>query len=404
MSDKKKRNTEQTVAEVETSGTTLDEGQGADEAKGAEEEPELHATVSSAAPASVANKTGAAQRKPSSAIAWLALLLVLALVGGAAWLLLEMQHRETTLVDRVGQLEAIAGQKQARLEALGERWQRELQTGLGKLETELGGESSRQALSLQSVEAQLAEQREELARYSANDREDWLLAEAEYLLRLANQRLIMAGDTVAAEALLHSADKVLRELDDMGLHDARGAVAADLAAVRAVPKVDVEGIYLRLSALVEQAGKLVIFQLPEPESQPRLPVAQDWQGRLRQGYEDALIKLSDYIIIRRRDVPMQTLMDPQWEGLVRQNLRMLLEQAQVALLSGNQVLYRESLQRAQHWVSEFLESDEAAARAMAREITQLADLTVAVPLPDISRSLRTLDDAIEQRLQQGGGE
>ena len=45
-------------------------------------------------------------------------------------------------------------------------------------------------------------------------------------------------------------------------------------------------------------------------------------------------KLSDYIVIRRRDVPMQALMDPQWEGLVRQNLRMLLEQAQVALLSG----------------------------------------------------------------------
>ena len=398
MSDKKKRNTEQAVAEAETSGAALDE------AKGVEEEPEPHATVSPAAPASAANKTGTVQHKPSSAIAWLALLLVLALAGGAAWLLFEMRHRETTLVDRVGQLEAIAGQKQARLDALGERWQRELQTGLGKLETELGGESSRQALLLQSVEAQLAEQREELARYSANDREDWLLAEAEYLLRLANQRLIMAGDTVAAEALLHSADKVLRELDDMGLHNARGAVAADLAAVRAVPKVDVEGIYLRLSALVGQAGKLVIFQLPEPEPQPQPAAAQDWQGRLRQGYEDALIKLSDYIIIRRRDVPMQTLMDPQWEGLVRQNLRMLLEQAQVALLSGNQVLYRESLQRAQHWVGEFLESDEAAARAMAREITQLADLTVAVPLPDISRSLRTLDDAIEQRLQQGGDE
>jgi uroporphyrin-3 C-methyltransferase len=184
----------------------------------------------------------------------------------------------------------------------------------------------------------------------------------------------------------------------------RGAVAADLAAVRAVPRVDVEGIYLRLAALVEQAGKLVIFELPERESQPRPAAAQDWQARLRQGYENALAKLSDYIIIRRRDVPMQALMDPQWEGLVRQNLRMLLEQAQVALLSGNQTLYSESLQRAQHWVGEFFESDEAAARAMAREITQLTDSIVAVTMPDISRSLRTLDDAIAQRLQQGGDE
>ena len=97
-------------------------------------------------------------------------------------------------------------------------------------------------------------------------------------------------------------------------------------------------------------------------------------------------------------------MDPQWEGLVRQNLRMLLEQSQVALLSGNQVLYRESLGRAQHWVGHFLESDEAAARAIARELAALEGLTVAVALPDISRSLRALDDVIEQGLQQGGGE
>ena len=51
---------------------------------------------------------------------------------------------------------------------------------------------------------------------------------------------------------------------------------------------------------------------------------------------------------------------------MRQNLRMLLEQAQVALLSGNQTLYADSLGRAQHWVDQFMESDEAAARAIAR--------------------------------------
>ena len=101
---------------------------------------------------------------------------------------------------------------------------------------------------------------------------------------------------------------------------------------------------------------------------------------------------------------MQALMDPQWEGLVRQNLRMLLEQAQVALLSSNQALYEASLERASHWVAEFFESDEAAARAMDREIRQLADLQVAVTLPDISGSLEALDRATERRLQQGGGE
>jgi uroporphyrin-III C-methyltransferase len=397
VSDKEEKNIEYAVEAARKSDAALDEP------AAAAKKPESPAATSPARARSKAKRT-AAPRKASSAIAWLALLLVLALAGGAAWSVLEVQRREAVLIDRVHQLESAAGQKEANLKELGDRWQHQLQAGLGELKGELAADSSRQALALESVEAQLAEQHAQLARFSATDRDSWLMAEAEYLLRLANQRLIMTGDTVAAQALLRSADDVLRELDDVGLHEVRGAVAADLAAVRAVPVVDVEGIYLRLAALVEQAGKLVIFQLPERESQPRPAAAQDWQTRLRQGYESALAKLSDYIIIRRRDVPMQALMDPQWEGLVRQNLRMLLEQAQVALLSGNQSLYSESLQRAQHWVGEFFESDEAAARAMAREITQLTDINVAVTMPDISRSLRALDDAIEQRLQQGGDE
>lgn len=349
--------------------------------------------------------------KASSGVAWFAVLLVLALAGASGWVIMEGQRREAALTDRLAQLEATSSSleatsasKDSRLEALGERLQGEFQSALGSVKAAAGGETSRLSKSLQTLEAQLAAQRKELARFSSADRDSWLIAEAEYLLRLANQRLIMAGDTEAAKALLNSADKVLRELDDTSLHAVRGAVAADLATVRAVPKVDVEGIYLRLAALVEQASALKIFELPEKEEQPEVEAAPDWRGRVTQGYEAARFKLSQYIKIRRRDVPMQTLMDPQWEGMVRQNLRMLLEQAQVALLSGNQKLYSESLERAQYWVKEFAETDEAASQAIARELRQLGSEQVAVAKPDLARSLNALDAAIERRLQQGGDE
>lgn len=340
--------------------------------------------------------------KGSSGIAWLALLLVVALGAAAAAVVMEAQRRAAVLDERVQGLETRSGQEDQGLQTLGSRLSGDIQASAKSLDSKLADESSRLTEALSQLEGQLNEQRKELARFSSADRDSWLMAEAQYLLRLANQRLIMAGDTDAAKALLGSADKVLRELDDASLHTVRAAVAADLAAVRAVPKVDVEGIYLRLSALIGQAGALKIFELPElPESAP-VEAAEDWQGRLKQGYEAALAKVSDYIIIRRRDVPMQALMDPQWESLVRQNLRMLLEQAQVALLSGNQTLFRESLGRAQHWVNEFAESDTAAANAMDREIKSLQGLTVEVANPDISGSLRALDDAIERRLQQRG--
>ena len=400
MSDKENKNIEQVVEEAQSAAASGDNDETTAEA------PEPHVPVTPS-PVQAAAKPAPAPRKSSSAVAWLALLLVLVLAGGAAWYLQDVLQREAALLQRLaeletvaGQLEAVAGQKEDRLDQLGERWQQQLQQGMGELQ----GQAERQAQAVQSFEEELATLRTELARFSAHDRESWLLAEAEYLLRLSNQRLIMAGDTVAAQALLASADAVLRELDDVSLHSVRSAVASDLAAVRAVPKIDLEGIYLRLSALAEQADKLVIFQFPERDARPREATEEDWQARLQQGYEQALLKLSDYVIIRRRDVPMQALMDPQWEGLVRQNLRMLLEQAQVALLSSNQALYESSLERAQHWVAQFFESDAAAAQAMAREIRQLAALQVQVTMPEISRSLEALDGAIERRLQQGGGE
>ena len=389
MSEKDDKNIEQVLEEAETADGVASNGDTA------VEPPEPHVPVTPPAPPSPPPA-----RKSFSAVAWLALLLVLALAGAAAWYLQDLLKREAVLLDRLAVLEQTAGQREDNLEQLGDRWRAELEQGLGELRQEAAG----QARSAQSLEEQLTAVRSELARFSANDRDSWLLAETEYLLRLANQRLIMAGDTESAQALLSSADNVLRELDDVALHPVRAAVASDIAAVRAVPRIDTEGIYLRLSALVDQAGKLVIFEFPEQESQPGEADADTWQGRLEQGYEQALLKLSDYVIIRRRDVPMQALMDPQWEGLVRQNLRMLLEQAQVALLSSNQTLYQASLERARHWVAEFFESDAAAAQAMDREIRQLADLQVAAVLPDISGSLNALDDAIERRLQQGGGE
>ena len=376
------------------------------EVTGTAPEPDKKAEVAAKAdkPAS-ATPAPAPAKGGSSFVGWLALLLVLVLAGAAGWSLQQGMDREKDLKRRINKLENKTGGQQAelqgQLQSLEQDIRKQLKTGLDAANSA----STNQSASLQQFSQQLDAQNQQIAAFSANDHESWLRAEAQYLLRLANQRVVMARDTDSALALLDSADGILRQLDDVSLHDVRAAVAAEQAALRAVPKVDVEGIYLRLSALVEQADRLVIFQMQEQEDQPEAkPEEGDWQVHLERGYEEAARKLSDYIVIRRRDVPMQALMDPQWEGLVRQNLRMLLEQAQVALLSGNQTLYVESLQRSQHWVAQFFDTDDAAAHAMSREIAQLEGQTIQVVMPNLTRSLQALDDAVSQRLQQGGAE
>ena len=282
------------------------------------------------------------------------------------------------------------------------------------IENRLAAESSKNASSaaavatterkIASIESGLTSLRDELERFGATDKKDWLLAEAQYLLRLANQRLIMADDLVAAKVLLSSADKILVDLQDVSLHKVRAAVAADLASIRAVPTRDIQGMYLALAALIDQTDDLVIFEMPKIAAAEAPPPADDWRGRLQQGYRAALEKISNYIVVERRDVPLGALMEPQWEGLVRQNLRMLLEQAQVALLSGSEELFRESLQRAQYWLTQLFQADDAAAKALSEEIASLQSRDISIQMPDISKSLIALDTALERRRQLAGGE
>lgn len=350
--------------------------------------------------------------------AWLALLLALAAAGGAGWLYWQGEQSLQSVQQRLQSLEeqpVSASQPAPQAASQPQGMSPETRQSLDQLEQSLEQElnrveqrvqqlgevqpiQQRQAEQLRSLEQQLSEQRRALGAMTGSDRDAWLLAEVEYLLRLANQRLLMTGDVASARGLLASADGILRQLDDAGLHAVRRAVASDRAALRAVPSVDVEGIYLRLAALVDQIAGLEVFALPEREETPTQEAGDGWKARLQQGYQQALAKLSDYVAIRRREAPVEALVDPQLEDLMRQNTAMLLQQAQIALMSGNQRLYDESLQRTRRWISEFFLLDERVAESVLREIDALAGEVVAVSLPDLRDSLQALDAAQDQRL------
>jgi uroporphyrin-3 C-methyltransferase len=237
-----------------------------------------------------------------------------------------------------------------------------------------------------------------LLELRSTDRSDWSLAEAEYLVRLAHQRLLLAADVRSALALLVSADSIVQALDDADLHPLRSALASDIAALRAVPEFDLEGSWLRIRAIANQVDNLLLFKLPEREVPPAQPApAADWRGRLEHGLQAATSRLSSYLVIRRRETPYQPLMDPQWEQLVRQNLRMLLEQGQTALLAGNEVLYQQSLMSARRWVKEFFAFNEAGVVALEKELEALHGLDISREYPEITASLAAVKTAVNLR-------
>jgi uroporphyrin-3 C-methyltransferase len=347
-------------------------------------------------------------------VALLALILALGAAGFSGWLYIKQEARRQVLDEREQrldqQVENIAGTAAEARRAIDEAIAAARNATL-EVSQRLADERARTADMLQQqqanidgVEAALRSQRQQLLEMSSTDRSDWSLAEAKYLLRLAYQRLLLAKDVESALALLGSADAILRELDDTALYPAREAIARDIAALRAVPEIDREGAWLTLQALAGRIDSLILFEIPELESE-RVAPAPDagWRDRLQAGFRAALQKLSDYLVFRRRDEPYEALIDPQWEQLVRQNLRMQVAQAQAALLSGNQQLYDASIASTRRWLAEFFDFNEKDVEALDAQLADLAALEVSREFPDISPSLEAVKAVIDLKHAEGGG-
>ena len=371
-------------------------------------------------------------RSLATPIAWLALLLVLILAGAAFYVVFEQQRREAALLQRVQALEAVSGQdtttfdqlrdnltrrielelegiaaRQLRAEEDQQRAARRLETLVSETAAETRGDVTAMLAAsvdegltaqLEPVRTALTATQRQLDELGIEDREALRLAEVQYRVRLAGRRLALGGDVSAAIGLLESADAML--MDPGSAPGVREALAADLAALRALARVDVEGIYLRIDALLAQVDALVLFETPRAAPAGPSPPAEGWRERLAQGFRAAMAKLSDYVVVSRRDVTVESLMDPQYEELVRQNLRLLLEQAQVALLAHREGPYRQSLERAERWLTQYFRDGSDARRSMVEELRALSGERVAVPLPTLEASLEAI---MQARLDDPGG-
>lgn len=242
-------------------------------------------------------------------------------------------------------------------------------------------------------------QQQQLVNLATADRSDWQLTEAEYLLQLANQRLLLGGDLKTALEQLLSADNIIHDVDDPSLLPARAALAKDIAALKAVDVVDTEGIYFELEAVANQAQQLHLIESVEIQESTPEPVSATatLSERLQTGLRAALQKLYQLVQIRRRDEPYKPLLAPQYEAALQQNVKLAFEQAQVALLTRNQKLYEHSLTKARDWLITYYTVDEHATKAVVAQIDDLIAKHVEVTLPDISESRRELKAYIKIR-------
>ena len=261
---------------------------------------------------------------------------------------------------------------------------------------------------LAGLQRNVTAQGNRLSQLGNASREDWQLAEADYLLRLANQRLMLEQDSRAALGLLQEVDTIMRQVDLPDLFGVRQQLARDITELKLVENVDREGLYLRLRALEEQMVKLNIqpqFDLAKRDAASAKAQADNadvGDAHFRSSWDNFVDFLKGSVRIRDGEVD-PVLLSPQSETRFRQSLRLNMEQAELAVLRADDTVYKESLNHARQLLLDYgVENPQR--QVILRELEELSQEKVKTDLPNLSASQSALRNYIDRMHKVSAGQ
>ncbi len=223
------------------------------------------------------------------------------------------------------------------------------------------------------------------------DRSDWQLAEVEYLLRLAHQRVVSNNNAGLGLELLLAADELLRDMGSADLFAVRQQIAEDVQALKTTVSVDVEGLYVNLSALIDGIDLLDFGSVPELEEDSTIE-----QNLSIQNVWESLLSL--YRVTPREGV-IEPLLTNEQRFAIQQRVKLLISQSRQAVITSSEDIYIASLSEAQDIVQRYANNEERK-DVLLEQINDYMSQRIKVDLPDISSSHAKMSDYISAlRLQ-----
>ena len=209
------------------------------------------------------------------------------------------------------------------------------------------------------------------------------LAEVDYLLRLANERLKLFYDPVAADATLELADMHLAALDDPIYLSVRQDIAAAMRELAALELPDFFAISNELDSIQESVAKLPFKGQEAPAVSPEDPASEGWWDKLKGIF-------SGLVTVRRSTELEQQRISLEDKDYVRQRLWLQLEISHLALMRRDQEAFRHSLSRVQDTMNIWFEPSSESFRELSGKIASLEEQEIRVEVPDISKPWSTL--------------
>lgn len=230
---------------------------------------------------------------------------------------------------------------------------------------------------------------------------DWLLAEADYLIKMAGRKLWLEHDVISSTTLLESADHRIAELNDPSLRNVRKAMSNDITSLKAVARIDRDGLVLRLTSLQEQVATLPLANviIPEAEAVEENTVStsvDDWQTNLKTSLKNFS---EHFVTYRQRDGSVIPLLSPKQDFYLQENIKSKLETAIRSVYREQGEVYATSLTMAKEWAEQFYNIDDPATQSFINTLDQLAKENIEASYPDRLQSQPIISDLINERLR-----
>jgi len=278
---------------------------------------------------------------------------------------------------------------------------REMRTKLSALEQRLT-ESQGQQLALEALYQELS-----------RNRDEWQLAEIEQVLAIAQQQLQLSGNVRAALLALQLAEGRLARADRPQFLPVRRALARDIERLRAVPALDLSGISLKIDSLVAAVDSLPLAfdeRTPKLADERGALVAADKEGKAAPVEDGFLVRfgsevwreLRQLVVVRKVETPEPPLLPPTQAYFVRENLKLRLLNARLAVLTRDEAGYREDLRVSQAWIRRYFDTRSKSAQGVLAQMRQLASASISFEPPSIAESIEAVR-GFKSRRERGAG-
>ena len=258
-----------------------------------------------------------------------------------------------------------------------------------ELVRDLGGKLS----LLENKYAETQNQRsslEALYQDMSSSRDQMVLAEVEQLLLIAGQQLQLAANVKAALIAMQQADSRLQRLDRAALGGLRRSINSDMDKLRALPDVDVAAINSRLDTLITIVSRLPLIQDIRPPQENAAPDSTSngntWKDFLREIWQEA----KGLVRIENTQQDVLPLISPTQTFFLRENLKLRLLSARLALLSRDEASFKHDIKTAQEWLKLYFDIKSGEGAQAVNILQKLNVANIKIELPDISGSLEAV--------------